>query len=984
MFRRFLRTGTSFNQTDGNDSPNAGVGSAQRSSVVAEGDPPAATSTTTTTTTTFSLMDTIKAKTQQTSKSASWKAHEKLKEVLANTMKVEELINFDSCVEAADSLAATAATGSAAQSVDPSTGLVDCSVLVSPEGELLVVPQLQHHHQQQQQQQQQESKSPPHQLKYPPIRSTGSTDKSSVSKKLSPLEETAQAFWATVRTNELGDEYQSAVFLGQDLHQNGDKILNRFSAKGWSMPATSLALKQSTDAMNTLKQTVEKIAGTKQSTLQMEKKQVVDKLLTMVTEAPTMSEAQVKKYQRYWQSTFPDETRMEVSASRVGPFSSSGSTIQVALVALQNYYASCNETDAELWNSFTNPEFGALTRFQQATAVAEERVKNRQIALQEMIRRTKAMEQELSSCKEEAKKRWDQVHAAEVKVTELVEEKRLERTRLREQQRLELIKQDSSTQAAEGTTNASEIWDIVSAVTAEMDEGSFAPMDLPQLPMDRARSADSSDKGSLIGDVDSEDLETSTQTSMATRLELEEMRYDLEEEVGLLQLRRAALSAEEAVENVANSLLSVLSNLDSTSRSARLASQTCLVSAGNAQAACLRSLVQLERASIAQRLEQLEELENAAKEIDVRADLDQYIAMDKDLPCGRSFLGDDDDGGMASALAVLNEHTDGDIGNDMNRERTESSIPEDDDEVDNESAITPEYLETAIDSFFQNNPNLLASAPITEKTKKAQKDLETTIQLLCKIGRDKSYKSKTKRSTICFTMNAKRSADARIPSKLQFDGLCSVFSAVLSGCTTDPRGVSNAKVLMNLSQHFYFQGEKDKDRTHRKEIYIKSRIAKHPMWEKDEFWDHALNQAVGESLAHSGVMANFERASNKILTSTNKKRSEWTQTHKTRWHDLTVEERYEAASQVHAVVFAQLSAMMHTMEDFGCSLQQTSSFVRRMCIRNRLPMSQRTALLRHLIQSGKKTNSISTSTTPRSLAGSSAARRSPGQLPMKK
>jgi hypothetical protein len=892
-------------------------------------------------------MDSIKGNKNnqhQRSKSTSWKAHEKLKDVLANTMKVEELMNFDNCVEAADSLAATAATNEkAAQRIDSSTGLVDCSVLVSPDGELLVVPQLQLAKKQQQQSDSDKSK-------------TGDKTK----RRLTPLEETSLAFLETVCNNELGDQYQSAVFLGQDLHQNGDKILNGFSAKGWSMSAASLALKQSTDAMTTLKETIEKIVETKQSNLQTEKKQVVDKLLTVVTEAPTLGDAQVKKYQKYWQSTFPDETRMEVSSSRVGPFSSSMSTIQVALVALQNYYASCNELDVELWSSFTNSEDGAMSQFQHATAVAEERVKNRQIALQEMIRRTKAMEEELASCKEEAKKKWDQVHAAEVKVTQLVEEKRSERNRLREQQRLEQIKQDVSlTPGTDGTANASEIWDLVSAVTAEMDEGSFAPMDLPQLPMERSRSVDSSSKGEGLGDAESEDLETSTQASIASRMELEEMRCDLEEELSLPHLRRSALSAEEAVENVANSLLSVLSNLDTTSRSARLAAQTCLVSAGNAQAACLRSLVQLERASITERLKQLEELENAAREIDVRADLNQYISMDIAQPGGRSFLGDDDDGGMASALAVLNEHTDGDMGGYAIRERSESqSIREEDNSAENgdDAMITPEYIEKSVGIFFDSNPGLLGTAPKTEKAKQAQKELERTIQMLCKVGRDKSYKSKTKQSTICYTMNARRSAHSRILSKLQFDGLCSVFAAVLSGCTTDSRGVSNAKLLMNLSQHFYFQGEKDKDRAHRKPIYIKSRIAKHPMWEKDEFWDHALNQAVGESLAHSGVMANFERASSKILTSTNKKRSEWTQTHKTRWHDLTEEERYEAASQVHAVVFAQLSAMMHTMEDFGCNLEQTSSFVRRMCIRNRLPMSQRTALLRHLIQSGEKTS----------------------------
>ncbi|KAL3916616.1 MAG: hypothetical protein SGILL_005097 [Bacillariaceae sp.] len=876
-------------------------------------------------------------------------------------MKVEELMAFDGCVEAADAQASSS-TGR----MDPvMTGLIDPSVLVSAEGDLLIIPYQQH---------QQEKESDSSVETFNNINSTEEQEK--------VFQRNAKSFWNTSQVEELGEEYHSAVFLGHDLRPNGDKTLNGFSAKGWSMAAASLALRQSTDAMATLESCVDTIVKSKRSMATTEQK-IAEKFATAVVDAPQLKDAQVRKYQKFLQQTFPTITeekgrqRLEISSSRVGPLSSSGATVQVAMVALQMYYAATTELDLEVASSLTHPN-GALTKLQNAKAVAEERSKNRQVALQEMLRRTKAMEEELVSCKDEAKRKWDQVHATEIRITELVEERRMQRNRLREEERMRQIKHDASQESSllsnasannvnasnAAAANSAEIWDIINAATAEMDEGSFAPIEdnIPQLPMIQQRlsmSQDSSDKDEK-GDVDGavEDLESTQKTALESRMEIEEMRYELEDELGLPFLRREAMSAEEAVENVANSLLSVLSNYDTCRRSARLAAETCLISAGEAQAACLQAIVQMERSSINERLIQLEELENAAKEIDIRADMRQYITGDKKEPGGPSFLGDDDDGGVASALAVLNEHTDGDMAAEAYRERSMSRSERGDSEKAEEEdpddvSVTPEFLEEYVEVLFGNNPLYLQSVSDNEKANTAKQEFDTTVERLCQVGTSKSHKSRSRRSTICYTINAKRSSHQRIRSKVQFDGLCKVFSAVLNGCETDARGVNNAKVLMNLSQHFYFQGEGQKDDSTPR-IYIKIHVMDHPMWQKDNFWDGALNQAVGESLTHSGVMANFERASSKIVTSTNKKRSEWTQTHKTRWHDLSIPERYEAASQIHAVVYAQLGEMSNMMIEFECGLERTSSFIRRMCVRNRLPMSQRTALLQHLIQNGGK------------------------------
>jgi hypothetical protein len=92
-------------------------------------------------------------------------------------------------------------------------------------------------------------------------------------------------------------------------------------------------------------------------------------------------------------------------------------------------------------------------------------------------------------------------------------------------------------------------------------------------------------------------------------------------------------------------------------------------------------------------------------------------------------------------------------------------------------------------------------------------------------------------------------------------------------------------------------------------------------------------------------MSNFEQSGR----NTSERKSEWTQTRKTKWFDLNYTERIEAASQVHAVVFAQLGALAHSMIEFGCGLERSCAFVRRMSIRNQLPSSQRTMLLQHLM-----------------------------------
>ena len=131
-------------------------------------------------------------------------------------------------------------------------------------------------------------------------------------------------------------------------------------------------------------------------------------------------------------------------------------------------------------------------------------------------------------------------------------------------------------------------------------------------------------------------------------------------------------------------------------------------------------------------------------------------------------------------------------------------------------------------------------------------------------------------------------------------------------------------------------------------MFVKSRLVGHSLWDKDDFWERALHQTITEKLNYSCVLSNFERNSQEPMTTENKERSEWTEAQKTRWHDLTEVERYQAASQVNSVVFAEVSTMTDSMLELCANKEKTSAFVRRVCVKNQLPMSQRIALLGHL------------------------------------
>jgi hypothetical protein len=802
-----------------------------------------------------------------------------------------QLFKFDTCVDAADAL--TASSGQEAGGILPSqrldgrTGLSDCSVLVSPEGDLLLIP------------------GDPRQL------FNSGDNSNAVSAKIlqadteeSPTASAMSSSSPSSLFSELmlhaKDDYASSVFLGTDLA--GDRALNRFSSKGWSITATSISVRQTCQAMQNAVDFCEQLAHHRKRAASriadaFEALQLQTARLHGTTAAP-MPYGDLLDPQRPENSLEPISLQGAAPAAtltpvptRVGPLVLETCSLRDAWQGVTSYYSMAAQQELKNWNRATSkvashpsadsleattsgPRRGSMSRamglvesLRAATASLNDRAHRRQSALEGAASRVRQMEQRLAGLKQIAAARWDAVFVAEDLVTQRVEALMQERSREREKQRMEQLRvADESTGAGLGATSE-EIWSIVSTVAENMEDGSFEPLDMPEVPLTLSRDQSTDDpsptksvsaNGSPATDgepspplLDTSKVVASANASpKAVSQPPPVSREMIEMEVGLPELRAAAMAADEAVADGADAFMNMLTTLDTTRRSARIAADTAIVSACNAQAECIRQLLQLERQSLEERLKQLGEVEKLAEKIDVRSDLDRYISVDKVTRGGTSHLGDDDDGGIASALAILSRHIDGSMGSDHMHRMTGDGVSVEDD------GTTSEMLMIAFDRIFQkDNPHLSRAAdPSSEEVAQERYSFEDAVSLLCTNISKAGPTARARRSTICYLLNAKRSAHAEIATPIQFRALCRLFSAILTGCNAEAGGVSNAKMCIMLAQTFYVNrqgkddgldnsehstssgktGEASTTREHR--IYVKSYLKSHPIWENDDFW----------------------------------------------------------------------------------------------------------------------------------------------------
>jgi hypothetical protein len=620
-----------------------------------------------------------------------------------------------------------------------------------------------------------------------------------------------------------------------------------------------------------------------------------------------------------------------------GPLLFPGSSLHKALVSLEKYHATIAEKEAIRWKNASSkmgenvPEDGILPIIRESAKLAHERAQRREQALINAQEQMAEAESNLRAKKEQSMMLWGKVAYLESEVKNKVAEMVRKRSREREMKR----RQEEVTKHAQldsgklnSTVTSQEIWELVSKV-GEIGED-FAPSDLPAPsfygPIDQTYSKSQTFENSPSKTIVEEEY------SPQVASEIDDYRCTIETEIGLHQLRMAAIESDEAVQDAAGALLNAISAADTTKRSARVAAETCLLSTANVQMHCLKSLVQLEKESLQERLRLLNELEENVSGIDVRNDLNSFLEHEKaEVPNGASKLGDNDDGGIASALAVLNSHSEGiGVGVGVAGMAELSSFSGWEESGENTKVYDREELEEAVETLF-------SSDCINDEGKD---ELKSAVEFLTKAVAERSSRARGYRASTCYAMNNQRGKVSSLKFQEQFDGLCRVLESLLDGCDRESADVASAKMVMMLAQTFYMVKEEDKDDTSRsKRMYPKDKLCQHPIWLDEDFWVQALFQCVTDSLSNSGVMVRVKVKKSDL----NRAKT------KMKWHDLRPADRLDAASQVHAVIFAQLGALAHSMIEFGCSKEKACSFVRRLSVRHQLPLEQRTMLLTHLL-----------------------------------
>eukprot|EP00581_Thalassiosira_minuscula_P019549 CAMPEP_0183721542 /NCGR_PEP_ID=MMETSP0737-20130205/13782_1 /TAXON_ID=385413 /ORGANISM="Thalassiosira miniscula, Strain CCMP1093" /LENGTH=1052 /DNA_ID=CAMNT_0025951569 /DNA_START=64 /DNA_END=3222 /DNA_ORIENTATION=- len=979
------------------------------------------------------------------------------------------LATFDACIEACDALAATSrqqqlqhhqssSSSSEEDENDNATvqkevadrkkdeALVGCSVLVSPDGALLFTSS-QFSNIDDDDDDNNNNKDEKDNDRYPWT-------------KTSPLHRDAILH---------SEEYESAIICGNDLTPNGDYDSNGFTAQGWNHDAATLALGASRDVLKQMELFVEELA-----TCQKE-------------EAGNLAGA-VEKLAGFRENIATSggkRSAQHPSSSRVGPILSQGTNFSVAIEAMEEYYAKSAVATLDRWRmacssapqstthqppSIELKEMnnqkeisqekqmktqnlsptipiesisGLLPKLQLANHNAASRTSERERALLDIRSKFSEAQSILLKQKAWAKSRWNKVADEESNIDRLYAIKKMDQHEYYENQRRQALLDDPN-QVLYGVGGeaplSDEVWEMVQGVASMEDYGhtGFSP------------SSSSASRKHHVEDVMHRRFETAgsvnlslhefqnalqnqsqPQQSQQQQQQLSNppppliTRADVERESEINDLRTVAMASDEAVEDAAGKLLNIMSKGDTTLRSARLAAESCLLSECNAVKSTLTSIVAMERMALEERLQRLSVLETAVEAIDVRKDIDNYIKNDKRMPGGRSRTGEEDDGGIAAALAVLNSHDHnldgtvssgngnhgGSMGVESPRKYTNIERPshfegwgEDHDasEDDGYDEVEPELFGEVIKSLFEEDDTRSGNTKSSNDGSRPYESLskEEKMNRASNALAEKSKQGQSSRKTILYELNNQRSKRTQVESQTTFHDLCRIFNAFLTGCGRESVDVSNAKMLMILSQTFYFvdkkkeaddvegkkrgggeeAGDKEKDATKEDEeaddvrrrsnathagtssqnitkdrecrIYVKTQICHHAIWSDEDFWDQAVYQCVSESLSKSGVLLNYIKSSSLMLEEGESNGAMVSSSKATattiKWHDLSPDEYAGAAAQVHSVVFAQLGTLSHSMIELGCGIPRACNFVRRLSIRYQLPLSLRITLIQHL------------------------------------
>ena len=207
------------------------------------------------------------------------------------------LAQFDACIEACDALTASSSRQTSALVGDHQEEqdevverISDCSVLVSPDGTLLL------------------------------------TCDNMSSERYSWTQSTSHH--PTIGHDE---EYISAVLTGNDLTPLGDYDSNGFSGVGWDVDAASNTLTATHSILKCLESFVEGVA------------------LCQKQKGAALVGCCGKWSNRLEKVRLQHASKFEMGGSRVGPLLAEQSSLTNALMEMEKYYSSCAESSSQLW-----------------------------------------------------------------------------------------------------------------------------------------------------------------------------------------------------------------------------------------------------------------------------------------------------------------------------------------------------------------------------------------------------------------------------------------------------------------------------------------------------------------------------------------------------------------------------------------------------------------------------------------------------------
>ena len=340
------------------------------------------------------------------------------------------------------------------QRLDPTSGLPDCSVLISAEGKLLAFPN-------NTDESKEKNSSTDGTLQIEEQK--GITRKDEPGEEQTKIDETAHELFEPTSAIQKDDVdhcrkdeeenshshsqnddavYESAIYLGHDLHPSGDKAFNGFSAKGWSSKATSTAIQQTEQALDHLSRFCEELILTKKES-------------TARTSAACDILGNNRLLQNYensddldWEIIDPRSGNFQTNPERVGPLLHPQSTLHAAVVALEKYHIVTAKNEAEnLRIASRQREAGVLPQMHRAAEQISSRATKRQQALEETSRRAKMVQDRLEQLQIRADAKWRAVQQMEDMATQQLEDIREKRNKERELQRMLELQKEEEKQA---------------------------------------------------------------------------------------------------------------------------------------------------------------------------------------------------------------------------------------------------------------------------------------------------------------------------------------------------------------------------------------------------------------------------------------------------------------------------------------------------------------------------------------------------------